>query len=336
VDLHPSRHPAAYLTERNVSKKHILHFSAGICSFWALVRLIRRYGADNVVVLFADTFIEDDDLYRFLIEALAYAFGAPKLRRLLPLNIPVLDDMDERKKFLIDLGNQIKAAIPQFVHRYDGRSPWELFLDRRFIASGRVDICSEVLKRDLLDAWRKENTTPESAQFYLGFDWEEVNRLLGKMKGEKWKPGMVEIFAPWVVDAPMQWEPQWSKQRMAAELADLDIAVPELYRLGFPHNNCGGFCVKAGFAQFAHLWKTRPHIYDYHERMENVVRTVVGDYSVLKDRRGGGPRRTMTLSQFRARLEAGEDFDRSDWGGICACSANPDHIETEEPKQLTA
>ncbi len=45
--------------------KHIVNFSGGICSFWAAHRVIQKHGVKDVVLLFADTLIEDDDLYAF-------------------------------------------------------------------------------------------------------------------------------------------------------------------------------------------------------------------------------------------------------------------------------
>lgn len=312
--------------------KHVIHFSGGLCSFFAALRAIRRYGIENVILVFADTKMEDDELYRFLVEALAYLFYAPALRDELPLNIPSIEDAEKRSAYLADLGARLTAAVTQFVYLADGRNPWQLFRDEKRIGSGRADICSRVLKRELLDKWRKENMTPSTSRFYLGMDWTEGHRMDGKWttkKGKRvWQPGMIEIFAPFHVSAPMMEEPIWDKCRMQRELALIGIKLPSLYSEGFPHNNCGGFCVKAGMAHFAHLLKTRPWVYNFHERQEEETRVLVGDYSVMKDRRGGGPRRTLTMRQFRERVEAGEDFDRDDWGG-CGCSVDfqPDEDE---------
>jgi hypothetical protein len=40
---------------------------------------------------------------------------------------------------------------------------------------------------------------------------------------------------------------------------------PQLYDLGFMHNNCGGMCVRAGQGQFNHLLVTRPEFYAEQE-----------------------------------------------------------------------
>lgn len=45
---------------------------------------------------------------------------------------------------------------------------------------------------------------------------------------------------------------------------DAEIDIPRLYELGFSHNNCGGFCVKAGLKHFKNLKEKMPLLYDYH------------------------------------------------------------------------
>lgn len=44
---------------------HVVNFSGGLCSFWSAHRVKERYGSANMVLLFADTLIEDPDLYGF-------------------------------------------------------------------------------------------------------------------------------------------------------------------------------------------------------------------------------------------------------------------------------
>lgn len=269
--------------------RHIVQFSGGICSFWAAHRVIQKYGKDSVVLLFADTQMEDEDLYRFNADT----------ERKLGLTITVLSD---------------------------GRTPWQLFRDEGVIGNSGLAPCSRILKRELLDRWIQSNTTPDDCVIYLGLDWTENHR----MHGDSRRLGMVKKFAPWTVVAPMMGEPIWDKCRMQRELTEIGIDVPRLYKLGFPHNNCGGFCIKAGQAHFAHLLRTIPDRYAYHEQEERDARAVIGDYSVLSDRRGDNKKKVMTLEAFRKRVESGEDFDRDDWGG-CGCSVDtgPELIEVD-------
>lgn len=270
--------------------KYVVHFSGGLCSFWAAVRAIAKYGKENVILLFANVRMEDVELYQFLIEASGY------------LGIPVI--------------------VLQ-----DGRTPWDLFDAKGMLGNSRFPLCSVMLKREPLDKWRRENTTPETHTFILGLDWTEQHR----MDGVGGKPGMTQIFAPWRVEAPMMEEPIWDKCRMQRELDAIGIKLPQLYKAGFPHNNCGGFCVKAGHAHFAHLLKTYPDRYAFHEAKEEAVRTSTGkDYSILNDRRGDGKKKTLTLRMLRLRIEAGEAFDRDDWGG-CGCSVDFQPDTEEQP-----
>ena len=260
--------------------KHVIQYSGGLCSFWAADRVIRQFGKEHVILLFADTMMEDEDLYRFNKDAEKY-FGLPICRIA------------------------------------DGRDPWQVMRDEKVIGRSGLDLCSRILKRDLLDKWRFDCTTPANSIFYLGLDWTEEHR----MHGDAQRQGMVKKFAPWTIKAPMMEEPIWDKCRMMAELELIGIPLPRLYKMGFPHNNCGGFCIKAGQAHFAQLLKLMPERYAYHEAQEESVRQIVGDYSVMNDRRGGQGKKVMTLKTFRERVEAGEDFDRHDWGG-CGCSTS--------------
>jgi hypothetical protein len=258
--------------------RYVVQFSGGLCSFWAAHRVIQKHGKERVTLLFADTCMEDEGLYRFNDQAAKY----------LGVELTVLRD---------------------------GRTPWELFRAEGVIGRSGLDVCSRVLKRDMLDKWRMQNTTPEKSTFYLGLDWTEEHRL----NGDAQRQGMVKIFSPWCVEAPMMEEPIWDKCRMMKELEATGITLPRLYSMGFPHNNCGGFCVKAGQAHFAKLHELMPERYAWHEAQEAETRKIVGDYSVMNDRRGDGKKKTMTLEMFRKRIETGEDFDRHDWGG-CGCS----------------
>ena len=96
------------------------------------------------------------------------------------------------------------------------------------------------------------------------------------------------------------------------------IRPPRLYELGFPHNNCGGFCIKAGQAHFAHLWKTLPDRFLYHEAQEEALRCHLGkNVAILRDRRGGEVT-PLTLRELRLRVEGEKQFDLFEWGG-CGC-----------------
>lgn len=188
----------------------------------------------------------------------------------------------------------------------DGRDVWDVFRDVRFLGNARVDPCSRILKRELLRAWLAANCDPTATTVYLGFNWDEAHRVA------RARP----FWAPWQVESPMTEPPELTHKQQLAALGT--IAPPRLYGLGFAHNNCGGFCVKAGQAQFAHLLRTIPARYAEHEQREQDLRDYLGkDVAIMTDRTGG-QRRPLTMRAFRERLEAQGDFERDDWGA-CSC-----------------
>jgi hypothetical protein len=106
---------------------------------------------------------------------------------------------------------------------------------------------------------------------------------------------------------------------MFEDLKKEGILAPRLYAQGFPHNNCGGFCVKAGQAHFAHLLRVNPERYAYHEAKEQEFIQMIGkDVSIMKDRTGGTTK-TLTMMELRERIEQQSEFDSFEWGG-CGCS----------------
>lgn len=272
---------------------HIVHFSGGVGSWAAAKRVAKRHGTERLFLLFADTLMEDEDLYRFIHEA----------------------------------ANNIGGEL---VRISDGRTPWEVFRDVRFLGNSLVDPCSRILKRELLDRYVVEHFDPATTVNYVGIDWTEKHRF----EGTKTKPGLKQRMAKkgWTFEAPLCEPPLISKSRMLADLECEGIRPPRLYEMGFPHNNCGGFCIKAGHAQFAHLLQVLPDRYLYHEQKEVECQSVVGSqHTILTDRSGDGSKKPLSLREFRRRLESGEyrprDLEGFEWGG-CGCAIDDSEGQT--------
>lgn len=251
--------------------RSVVSFSGGMGSWAAAKRVAASAGVEGLVLLFADTLIEDPDTYRFIDEA-ALNIGAPLTRIA------------------------------------DGRTPWQVMSDERVIANTRIDVCSRILKRELLAKWITSNCDPEVVTLYVGIDWTEAHRLEG-----------VRLRNPgWRYCAPMCEPPYLTKAEVFALALAEGLRPPSLYASGFPHNNCGGACVKAGQAQWALLLRTHPERYQQVEKWEDGMRERVGDYSILRDRRGG-PTKPLPLRAFRERLVREEGYDVHEWGG-CGCA----------------
>lgn len=275
----------------NAPTKAVVFFSGGVMSWAAAKRAVARWGAENTTLLFTDTLIEDPDLYRFLDEAAANV-GAPL----------------------------VKIA--------DGRTPWEVFRAEQIIGNQRIDPCSKILKRRVGEQWLADNCDPEDTILIFGIHWEEGHRLTstdrktGKERGIRNR--YREIGWPHV-DAPMCWAPWMTDAGIHAWARAEGLTLPRLYGLGFAHNNCGGFCVKAGEGHFTNLLRQLPEVYAHHEAQEeafNAARPGKRRQTVMAPERkqpdGKRKRVQMTMREFREANDAGEEFDLFAQGG-CGC-----------------
>lgn len=253
--------------------KHIVFESGGIGSFMTTKRVVDKYGKENVIRLFTDTLIEDEDLYRFQEDATAF-FDIPLTRIA------------------------------------DGRTPWEVFRDVRFLGNSRIAQCSHILKQETAAKWIKANFKPDECTLYLGIDWTEEHRTKSPIRN----------WAPYQVEFPMCEEPYLTKDEMLMELSKANIEIPRLYKMGFAHNNCGGGCVRAGQGHFINLLKTMPERFKEWEENEQKMRDFLDkDVSILRRQRKG-IKEYITLKQLREEWESNnkDQIDLFDIGG-CGC-----------------
>lgn len=254
--------------------RHVVMFSGGITSWAAAKRVASKHGTADMNLLFADTLIEDPDLYRFLDDAAR------------------------------DIGVLVSRVA-------DGRTPQEVFHDRRYVGNTRIAQCSHLLKQVPCRRWLEHHCDPADTTVYVGIDWSEMHRL----------PGIRSGWAPWTVQAPLCDPPYVDKHGWIKEAREAGLTEPRLYSLGFEHNNCGGGCVRGGQAQWAHLLRVFPDRFASWESFEAEMRLAHGDVAILRDR-AGGVTRPLPLVTLRQRIEASQDaqpaFDTDDWGG-CGC-----------------
>lgn len=122
---------------------YIVNLSGGLTSFEALDRTIEQHGRANTVPVFADTRIEDPDLYRFL---------------------------DDQERYL-----QI-----EIVRVADGRTPFDVWHDKRAITlrgpGAGIALCSQILKREVINRWIAEQHYAEYTLVF-GMDWSEIDRM---------------------------------------------------------------------------------------------------------------------------------------------------------------
>lgn len=254
---------------------HVCMFSGGVGSFAAAYRVWQEFKntGDRIVLLFADTLIEDEDLYRFLEESAA-----------------ILEDTE-------------------LVWLKDGRTPWDVFHQDRFL-NHRAAKCSKWLKQVPCRKWVDENCDPQSTTLYVGIDWSEQERLDGINKG----------WSPYQVEASLMWGDWWDKEYCFALLDSLGIEKPRLYDLGFNHNNCGGFCVRAGKKQFLQLLEHFPERYAYHAEQEAALKAYLerDDIGILREQKQGHKYR-VSLKEFAQRFSTSTQLSLVEEAAPCGC-----------------
>jgi hypothetical protein len=252
--------------------KHLVQYSTGAASAEVAWRIVEESGPADVTLITADTTREDDDNWRFAAEVAA-RLGC------------------------------------QWIRLADGRTPMQAGRDRGVVPSNRMAICSQLLKRKILDAYRDEHFDPADTVIYLGYDWTEPHRV--EAARAHW--------APWTVDCPLTRPPYLYKPQLLDLFRERGIEPPQLYGYGFAHANCGGACVRGGQAQWSLLLQVNRTRYLEWEGEEEASRDLLGkDVSILRDRTGGSVT-PLPLRTFRERIERQPSmFDAGDWGA-CGC-----------------
>lgn len=295
--------------------KHVVNYSGGEASRWAAKLVAEESGTDGLILLFADVFMEYRDLYRGLIESAAALFPLSRKRRRLArrlafraMRVPPLRQMERRKVFLRKLASDARSVIPGLVWIAEGRSPWEVFRDVRFIGNTRVDPCSKILKREFIDAYVERHFDPAETVRYFGLDANE---------GHRFEP-LKKRLAGWTVRAPLI-EHGMFKEDVRAAMESAGVRRSDSYRIGLPTDNCSGGCVKGGLGHWEMVLRARPDVFDYSETEEQRTFVHIGrdDIGFLRDRRGGETKR-ISLATFRERVADGMPIDRFDIGG-CGC-----------------
>jgi 3'-phosphoadenosine 5'-phosphosulfate sulfotransferase (PAPS reductase)/FAD synthetase len=218
-----------------------------------------------------------------------------------------MSEDEDTYRFLRESAAEVGGELIEIA---DGRNIWEVFRDSRVLGNSRIDPCSRILKRELARKWINENCAPLESVVYLGISWDEEHRYLRAKR--HWQP--------YTLLAPLCERPFVTKRGQIQMAEDAGLPIPRLYKMGFPHANCGGGCVKAGAAHFRHLLKEMPDRFAEWERNEESMREFLDrDVSILKDR-AGGDARPMTLRELRERVERDEIDEQLqlDWGG-CGC-----------------
>lgn len=131
--------------------KAVVHYSGGLMSWGAAKLACDKYGAENIVLLFSDTGVEDPDVYRFLVQGAA-ALGA---------HLEIVR-MNPGGKYM---------------------KPWDVAHLRKTIPNWKLSICSGELKQKPAMRWQNEHLE-DGTPLIVGFSIEEQERI-DRMKARK-------------------------------------------------------------------------------------------------------------------------------------------------------
>lgn len=256
--------------------KHIISYSGGAGSAITAKIICDKYGKENVTLLFADTKVESKDQYRFTQDV-------------------------------------IKFIGCEFISISDGRTPWEVFNDVRFIGNTRIDPCSRILKRDLIRDYLNKNYDPSCVTIWIGIDASESHRLAP----------VVSKNLPFVYRSILIEEDIFlSPAQKIAWCVDNNIKPSIMYEMGFSHDNCGGFCVKAGLGQFKKLFELLPEVYEYNEKEEQTAMYKNPNLRPFLRKTINGKLTYITMKEYReSYLETNNvtDDESMEFGG-CGCA----------------
>jgi hypothetical protein len=200
-------------------------------------------------------------------------------------------------RFLIDLESYWGKEIVRYK---DGRNPLEVAEQASIIPSSKIAPCSLKLKVEPFRKYLKKMEKPVTV--HLGLDWTEQHRAVRPK-------ATYEAMGGVSVDLPLMWEPiAKPPHRIITER--WGIKTPRLYDLGFPHNNCGGRCVRQGIGEWVRLKATFPERFAEVKEWEILQRAKGGGrakFSITKHRVAGEVK-SLPLAQLEAQYAGGQQL----------------------------
>lgn len=220
-------------------KKYIVCYSGGHSSAIVAVEAVRRYGAENVILLNHDICerVEDQDIKRFKKEVAEY-LGV----EITYANMPGWEEMDQ----------------------------FDIALESRYLSGWGVPggaVCTTRLKTEPFMKWLAANFPASrdapcsEAVILYGFDPKETNRIKRR--------AVIMRDQGYLVDFPLLWE-----HRTIQDIEEIGIRRPSTYAL-YNHANCKG-CLKAGAMHWYVIYCTEPEIFEKAKATERVLgRTII-------------------------------------------------------------
>lgn len=210
-------------------------------------------------------------------------------------------------RFLNDTEKYLGVEI---VRLKDGRDIWECAFQDNFLYNSRIANCTVYLKMRLFRNFINQFNADDIV-IHLGFDFTEQHRFeKSKLK-----------YAPIEIESIIM-ETNLTKATMIYDIEkNIGVKLPLLYRLGFAHNNCGGFCFKAGIGHFRQLYEKLPDRFDFHMNKEQELINKIGQNVSILKRVRNGETINITLKDLKNEWESNQQlsFDEMYDIGGCGC-----------------
>lgn len=305
---------------------------SGGASSWRAAKVWKARNPDKqLMLLFTDVLYEDADTYRFLLEGAANIYERrlnwlPRAEdfpdyRLLP--VPEIEDYHGNPAWracLADLREKSALAIPELIWLVEGRDPWEVYRDERYLGNSRKDPCSKILKRRQADKWLAEHGDPDRDVLIYGIGEHEKHRFDdGAGKGILHRLAVKGFRC----EAPLIGMPEINP---ALHIKAQGIAPARNYALNYLHDNCGGFCCKGGKAHFENRNVVHPERAEYDAMMEAAMQRFLGKPYTILTETVNKEKRYLSLAEFNGRLRTNpdlhHDYEPGDSG--CGCMIDED------------
>jgi hypothetical protein len=170
------------------------------------------------------------------------------------INAFLAEEHPDNRRFAVDCARWFGQPITLLRDEKYGASIVRVFRAKQYMRGLQGAPCSRMLKRKVLDAWRRPDDI-----IVFGYTVEEIDRL----EDFRERNPDLQVKAP-LIDAGL------SKDDCKAMLQRAGIALPQRYLLGYDNANCIG-CVKGGEGYWRAIRADFPERFDVMARVQDEI-----------------------------------------------------------------
>ena len=194
----------------------------------------------------------------------------------------------DNARFLKDCEEWIGHSI-EILHSPDYHDIWDVFEKTGWLVGPQGARCTTELKKRVRVAYQQ----PDDVHVF-GFDTGERKRA----------DRFLHVNHDLRVSLPLI-EQSFSKADCVAEILRAGLELPEMYRLGYPNNNCVG-CVKGQLGYWNKIRVDFPQVFEHMSQVERHL-----DVAICKSYAGDGERKRVFLDELdpdAGRMDSQKDF----------------------------